>query len=152
MVSIFFKRALSGFMYGVCIGQTILILESLSAGTGDFYPVTPYLTQLAGSTIAAVAAQYLLTGIIGMTFAGTTAIFEVERWSLSAQTALHFAVTSAVMYVSGFLCGWFPHSVRSTIIWFGIFIAIYIIMWASFTIYYRKKTEEVNESIRMCRR
>ena len=136
-----------GFVYGVFIGQTILILESLAGGNGSFNPVSAYLLQHSGSQMAAVIIQYFLTGIIGISFATTTLIFEIDSWSITAQTALHFVITSVVMYISGFLCGWFPHTVRSTIIWFAIFIVIYVIMWAGFMLYFKKQTKKINEAL-----
>lgn len=143
----FFKRAIMGFVYGVFIGQTILILESLAGGNGSFNPVSAYLLQHSGSQMAAVIIQYFLTGIIGISFATITLIFEIDSWSITAQTALHFVITSVVMYISGFLCGWFPHTVRSTIIWFAIFIVIYVIMWAGFMLYFKKQTKKINEAL-----
>ena len=91
------KRAILGFIYGVFIGQTILIIESLFMRDGNFYPVAASLVDLAGTKIAAVIIQYFLTGIIGTTFAATTVIFEMDNWSLLRQTILHFIITSNVM-------------------------------------------------------
>lgn len=141
------KRAIMGFMYGVFIGQTILILESLMARDGNFYPVAASLVDLAGTKIAAVIIQYFLTGLIGTTFAATTVIFEMDSWSLLRQTILHFIITSIVMYIAGFLCGWFPHKLSSTLIWFGIFIVIYVIFWISFSSYYKNKVKKMNEAL-----
>ena len=141
----FFKRAIIGFVYGVFIGQTILILESLAGGNGSFYPVSAYLLQHSSSQMAAVIIQYFLTGIIGISFATTTLIFEIDSWSITSQTALHFAITSVVMFIAGFVCGWFPHTVKSTIIWFVIFIVIYVLMWAGFMLYFKKQTKKINE-------
>ena len=62
----FIKRAIMGFVYGVFIGQTILILESLAGGNGNFYPVSAYLLQHSSSQMAAVVIQYFITGIIGI--------------------------------------------------------------------------------------
>ncbi len=45
-------------------------------------------------------------------------------------------------------CGWFPHNLPSTLIWFGIFLVIYIIFWFSFYSYYKRKTKEINESLK----
>ena len=141
------KRAIMGFIYGVFIGQTILILESLMARDGNFYPVAASLVNLAGTKIGAVIIQYFLTGIIGTTFAATTVIFEMDNWSLLKQTILHFVITSIVMYIAGFLCGWFPHKLSSTLIWFGIFIVIYVIFWISFSSYYKNKVKKMNEAL-----
>ena len=147
MLKKFVKRAILGFMIGIFIGQTILIIESLMVGDGNFYAVSTYLVEHTKTRIAAVIVQYLITGIIGMTFASTTIIFELDKWSLLAQTALHFIITSIVMFFSGFFCGWFPHTTVSTIIWFGVFIVTYIIIWISFMLYYRKKTKEINKAL-----
>ena len=141
------KRAIMGFIYGVFIGQTILILESLMARDGNFYPVAASLVELAGTKIGAVIIQYFLTGIIGTTFAATTVLFEIDSWSLLRQTILHFIITSIVMYIAGFLCGWFPHKLSSTLIWFGIFIVIYVIFWISFSSYYKNKVKKMNEAL-----
>ena len=147
MLNKIIKRALIGFIYGIFIGQTILILESLFKGDGNFHSVSEYLLSHTNTELAAVIAQYFITGIIGVTFASTTVIFELDRWSLVAQTALHFVITSVVMFFAGFFCGWFPHTAISTLIWFGVFILVYIIMWLSFTLYYRKKTKEINNAL-----
>ena len=141
------KRAIMGFIYGVFIGQTILILESLMARDGNFYPVAASLVELAGTKIGAVIIQYFLTGIIGTTFAATTVLFEMDNWSLLRQTIIHFIITSIVMYIAGFLCGWFPHKLSSTLIWFGIFIVIYVIFWISFSSYYKNKVKKMNEAL-----
>ena len=141
------KRAILGFIYGVFIGQTILIIESLFMRDGNFYAVSNSLLELAGTKIAAVIIQYFITGIIGTTFASTTVIFEMDNWSLLRQTITHFVITSIVMYVAGFLCGWFPHTVVSTLIWFGVFIVVYVIFWFCFSAYYKNKVKKMNEAL-----
>ena len=141
------KRAIMGFIYGVFIGQTILIIESLFMRDGNFYAVSNNLLELAGTKIAAVIIQYFLTGIIGTTFAATTVIFEMDSWSLLRQTITHFVITSIVMYIAGFLCGWFPHTVGSTLIWFGVFVVVYVIFWICFSMYYKNKVKKINEAL-----
>ena len=142
------KRALLGFMIGVFVGETILIFESFLAGNGNFYPVSAYLTANTNSEISAVIIQYLITGILGLTFSTGSIIFELDNWSLLKQTIVHFAATSVIMYFAGFFCGWFPHTTSSTIIWFVMFIVIYIIFWTSFYCYFKKKTREINETLK----
>ena len=147
MLNKIIKRAIMGFVYGIFIGQTIVILESLMAGDGNFYPVSPYLIKHSSSIMAAVIVQYFITGLIGISFSATTVIFEIDNWSIVAQTALHFVITFAVMFFAGFVCGWFPHTALSILIWLAIFIVIYVIMWVSFTLYFRKQTKKINEAL-----
>ncbi|MBO4638419.1 MAG: DUF3021 domain-containing protein [Treponema sp.] len=141
------KRAVLGFIYGVFIGQTILIIESLFMRDGNFYAVSASLLELAGTKIAAVIIQYFLTGIIGLTFASTTVIFEMDEWSLLRQSITHFIITSIVMYIAGFLCGWFPHTVGSTLVWFGVFVVVYLIFWVCFSLYYKNKVKKINDAL-----
>lgn len=139
MLNKLIKRGLLGFMYGVFIGQTIILINSLLAGDGNFYALTTYLVDHTKTKMAAAFIQYLITGLIGTTFAAGSAIFEAESWSLLKRTIVHFVITSVVMYLAGFFCGWFPHTVVSTLLWFGVFIVVYIIFWVSFNSYFKKK-------------
>ena len=147
MLNKIIKRAIMGFVYGVFIGQTILILESLNAGNGSFCPVSEYLVQHASSTLAAVIIQYFVTGLIGISFSASTVIFEIDKWSITAQTALHFVITFAVMLFAGFVCGWFPHRVSGVLVWFVVFVVIYVIMWIIFSLYFRRQTKKINEAL-----
>ena len=141
------KRAIIGFMTGIFIGQTILILESLITHDGNFYPFSAALLELAGTELGAVIIQYFLTGIMGAVFASTSVIFEMDEWSLLRQTITHFIIVSVLSYVAGFLCCWFPHTVGNTLIWFGVFIVVYIIFWVSFMLYYKNKVKKINEAL-----
>ena len=141
------KRAILGFIYGVFIGQTILIIESLFMRDGNFYPVSTALINLMGTNLGAVILQYFLTGIMGAVFASSSVIFEMDEWSLLRQSIIHFIVVSIPSYIAGFLCCWFPHTVGSTLIWFGVFIVVYFIFWISFMLYYRKKVKTINEAL-----
>ena len=89
MMNKIIKRALMGFMYGVFIGQTIVLLESLFAGDGNYYALTTWLVDHTKSKLAAAFIQYLITGLIGTTFAAGTVIFEVQNWSLAAKTTIN---------------------------------------------------------------
>lgn len=141
------KRGLLGFMIGVFIGETMLIINSLLAGKGVFYPINPLLISGNGAQLSLVVIQYIMTGIIGMTFAASSVIFEMENWGLLRQTAVHFIITSVVMYICGFICNWFPHNFKSTAIWFGVFIIIYLLFWTGFTIYYRVVIRKINDAM-----
>lgn len=141
------KRGLLGFIIGVFIGETILIINSVLAGKGIFYPINPYLISGNGAQLTLVVIQYIMTGIIGMTFAASSVIFEKENWGLLRQTAVHFIITSVVMYICGFICNWFPHNFKSTAIWFGVFIIIYLLFWTGFTIYYRVVIRKINDAM-----
>ena len=141
------KRALMGFMIGVFVGETILIFESLIGGNGSFYPVSAYLSAHTRTEIGAVIFQYIITGILGLTFSTGSIIFELDSWSLLKQTVVHFVVSSVIMYLAGFFCGWFPHTVGSTLVWFGVFVVVYLIFWVCFSLYYKNKVKKINDAL-----
>jgi len=141
------KRAILGFMTGIFVGHTISILESLITHDGNFYAVSAALVELTGTNLGAVIVQYFLTGIMGAVFASSSIIFEMDEWSLLRQTATHFVIVSVLSYIAGFLCRWFPHTVGSTLIWFGVFIVVYIIFWVCFMLYYKNKVKKINEAL-----
>ncbi len=141
------KRAILGFMTGIFVGHTISILESLITHDGNFYAVSAALVDLAGTNLGAVIIQYFLTGIMGAVFASSSVIFEMDEWSLLRQTITHFVIVSVLSYIAGFLCRWFPHTVVSTLIWFGVFIVVYIIFWVCFMLYYKNKVKKINEAL-----
>ncbi len=148
MLNKIIKRTLFGFATGVFIGYTIFIIESLFIGDGNFHSVYPFLKAHTSSELTAVIIQYFVTALIGITFSTSSIIFELDNWSLLKQTIVHFIMTSIVMYFAGFACGWFPHNLASTLIWFGFFLVIYIIFWISFYLYYKRQTREINESLK----
>lgn len=141
------KRGLLGFMIGVFIGETILIFNSILAGTGVFYPINPLFISMEGAQLTRVIIQYILTGVIGMMFAASSVIFQIEDWSLLKQTVIHFVIASVVMYVCGFVCNWFPHNLKNTLIWFAVFIVFYAVFWLGFTLYYRITVKKINEAM-----
>lgn len=141
------KRGLLGFIIGVFIGETLLIINSLLAGKGIFYPLNPLLISRDGPQLTLVIIQYLMTGIIGLSFASASVIFEIDNWSFLKQTIIHFLITSVVMYICGFICNWFAHTVLSTVIWFAVYIVIYLLFWLGFTIYYNIILKKMNKEL-----
>lgn len=88
-------RAPIGFCVGVTIGTLICILISFMEGNGEFRGVIPQIQALVETEIAAVTVQTLWFGLIGIVFAEATLLFELERWSLFRQYAVHFLVTGS---------------------------------------------------------
>ena len=145
MINKIIKQVIKGFVYGVFIGQTILILDSLIVSKGVFHPVSPYLLQHTNTIMNAAIIQYFITGLIGIAFGTSALIFETDKWSITIQTLLHFVINSTVMFFSCYIGGLFPLTARSIFIWASIFLVIYVIMWISLTLYYRRQTKKINE-------
>ena len=130
-------RCLMGAPIGVTVSLVITIIFSLCLGGKEFRPAPPELIDLCGNAVNAVIVQMLCSLIVGAASAGSSVIFEMERWSILKQTLVHFAVISVPFFGLGYLLNWLPHQLYGALGYVGAFIAVYLIMW--FSIYFSIK-------------
>ena len=122
-------RSVLGFPIGITVGYVITILISVGWGQGYYSPCVPELIRIMGNEIHAVILQTVLCGLLGVVFAATSVIWEMENWSLVKQTGIYFLIISVVMMPVAYFTHWMEHSVRGFLIYFGIFAAIFIAIW-----------------------
>lgn len=136
------SRILIGFPLGVFINATISLIISLCQK--ELIVLTPMLIDRMGGALSAYCLQYLLSGIVGATFAGCSIIFEVEQWSLFKQSMLHFFPTSLLFLVVSLLCGWIPVDTLGIFIFLIAFFFLYFFLWVSQYYFWKKQIEETN--------
>lgn len=141
-------RGLLGFPLGIAMCYTITVLISLIVRNGEYAAVVPSLVAIMGSEINAVAFQWVMGGLLGFSCALSSAIWEVEHWSLAKQTVLHFLVLSLTMLPIAFFCHWMDHTVLGVFMYFGIFVLIYIVLWFALTQYWRMRVSKINEKLK----
>ena len=124
-----FSRIFIGLLGGIVICYLITIGVSLVIGDGNYYPCVPALAQRFGNELTAVVVQMALGAVLGAGFAGASMIWERDDWSLLKQTGIYFAITSVLMMTIAYICEWMEHSVRGVLIYFGIFFAIFVVVW-----------------------
>ena len=91
-------RGLLGFPLGVAMGQFITVAASAASGYGTYSAVMPEFAAELGSELGAVALQMLLCGLMGAAFGAASVIWQLERWSIAAQSAAYFAVGGAASH------------------------------------------------------
>lgn len=141
------KRFTIGFIIEVFVTYLITIINSLLIGDGNFYYVTPGLLKTCKTIIGAVTLQFFLSGFLGAIMGTSTIIWEVDKWSLTTQTILHFFVITISMLIIAYLCYWMPHSVKGLIYWIGMFIIVYIIIWIIVYCNYKHKINQINKTL-----
>ena len=52
-------------------------------------------------------------------------------WSLLKQTGVYFAIITVIMMTVAYICEWMEHSVRGVLTYFGIFLAIFVVVWVA---------------------
>lgn len=139
-----FQRALIGFPLGVFLSYTITILISLIIGEGYYSPAVPSFAAEAGGELNAVILQYLLSGLLGMGFAGSSVVWENESWSLFKRTAVHLLVMAGFMFPVAYVNQWMPRTVIGMLVYALIFVVMYAIIWGVQWMVYSRKVREIN--------
>lgn len=141
------ERSLIGAVIGIVIGNMIAIVTSLIWGQGYYSPCEPIFIQEMGSEINAVIVQTLLTAILGAAYAGSSVIWEIDDMSIAKQTGLFFLVTSLAMFPIAYVTHWMEHTFMGFIIYFSVFVGIFIVIWLSQYVMWKKQIHEINNSI-----
>lgn len=140
------KRAMVGAPIGLAISMAITIIISLAIGKGEYYAVVPELIADFGTEINAVLIQALCSMIYGAAFAGASVIWETD-WSLTRMTIVHLLICSAATFPIAFLMRWMEHTVGGILIYFGIFLFIYMMIWISQYTKIKKNIAALNKKV-----
>lgn len=142
-----FLRGRLGFCLGIVFSYLISILLSVIFGHGNYYPCSPQFIETMGSEISAVIVQTLLSGLIGGVFAGSTVIWEVDSWSIMKRTSIYFLITSVVMMPVAYIANWMEHSLLGFLLYFGIFVAIFVVVSLVQCAFWKNKLKKINSHI-----
>ena len=141
-------RILFGFPLGVFITTPITRRVSLGLGDGPYSAVVPQRAEQLGSEVGAVLLQYVLSGILGAACAGGSIVWEMENWSLLRQTVVHYLVIACSMFPIAWFTWWMPHTVPGALIYFGIFLVIYAIIFVVMITYWKRKVRQMDACIK----
>ncbi len=141
------RRGLLGFPLGVFIGYVITILVSLFFANGYYSPCVPGLVDAVGSEIGAVVVQAVLSGLLGSCFGAASLIWEKEDWSIAKQTGIYFLITAVTMLPIAYFNHWMEHSLAGFLLYAGIFIAIFLLMWVVQYCVWKRKIKDINRKM-----
>ena len=99
-------KAFFGFCVGVTIVRFVVMLINFLVGNGEFRSVMPQLVAIMPTERAAALLMEVWCGMIGVTFAEASMVFELDRWSRIRQYLVHFLVTGAVYLPFVTFCYW----------------------------------------------
>lgn len=138
-------RCLLGAPLGLAISNLITIVISLTAGDGRFYPVVPDLITDCGNEMNAVLLQAVCSLLYGAAWAGASAVWDNERWSLLRQTITHLLVCSLATFPIAYFMRWMPHNTQGVLLYFGIFFGIYLLIWVVQYVILKKRVRQIND-------
>ena len=130
----------------IVANQLITIIISIIIGDGRYFPVAPAFAAMFENELTPVIVQMLLIGLIGAVFAGSSVIFEIERWSFLRQGIVHLLITSAVFLPVSMLC-WRPVNLASALSLAGCWLFVYSCTWLSKYLAWRYSIKKLNVRI-----
>ena len=93
----FARRVFVGLLGGIVISYLITIGISIAIGDGSYYPCVPSLIERFGNEVTAIIIQTVLSAVLGAGFAGSSIIWDMDKWSLLKQTSIYFGIVSVLL-------------------------------------------------------
>ncbi len=141
-------RSLLGAPIGITISLIITIIISLSSGKGEYYSAVPEFIDLCGNEITAVIVQMICSMFIGAVYSGASVIWEIEKWSLTKQTLIHFIVFIISFAPISYVLYWMPHNILGALSYATSFILMYIFIWVSMYFSIKSKINKMNSQLK----
>ena len=141
------RRGLHGIPQGIAIGYVIAIIVSLVNGDGAFHVVESRLVEQLNSEISAVVIQMVLLAVIGGVFAAASVIWEMDEWNILKQTGIYFCILSVTLLPCAYLLHWMERSVGGFIIYIGIFVVLFLVIWVVQYLFWKNRIEKINDKL-----
>lgn len=141
-------RCMLGAPIGLAISYLITVIISITVADGKFYPVVPELANACGTELNAVLIQTVCSLLYGAAWAGASAIWEAEQWSLLRMTVTHLTVCSVFTFPIAYFMYWIPHSLPGFLSYYATFFAIYLFIWIFQYSSIKKKIVQMNRKVK----
>jgi hypothetical protein len=132
------KRLLLGFLLGTAIGNLIAWFF------GSY--VSSVLVARMGSVPVAILVQSLVSGLYGSFALAGTLFYDIEQWSLTRSSVMHFLVIVVLYVPAAMFLGW-ADSATEILIVEGILLVAYFIIWLVIYLRYKREVRSLNEML-----
>ena len=133
------RRIILGFLLGTAIGNLIAWFF------GSY--VSSMLVARMGRVPAAILVQSLVSGLYGSFALAGTLFYDIEQWSLTRSSVMHFLVIAVLYVPTAMFLGW-ANSATEILIVEGILLVAYFIIWLVIYLRYKKKVRSLNEMLK----
>lgn len=133
------KRALLGFLLGTAIGNLIAWLSSSY--------VSAVLINRTGNIPAAIIVQSLVCGLYGSAAMAGTIFYDIEQWPLTCSSIAHYLVIAVLYVPAAAFLGWADNA-ADILIFEGILLAAYFVVWLVMYLRYKSKVRILNEELK----
>ena len=137
------KQFLKEFLFRGCLaaggGPLVLaLIYGVLGATGTGRAITP----------AEVCIGILTVTLLAFLVAGMTAIYQLEQLPLISAVLIHGAGLYCAYIVTYLLNGWLQPTLTAVLVFSGIFIVCYGLIWLGIYAVSRRKIEKMNRKLR----
>ena len=125
----------------------------IAAGIGPIVLAVLYLVLKSRAGIETLFVQEVATGIFSLTAlafiaGGMNAIYQIERLPLMAAILIHGSVLYASYLITYLVNDWLESGAVPILVFTGIFIVGYFLIWAVIYFIMKKRTARINEILK----
>ena len=125
----------------------------VACGLGPIVLAIFYLIMQQQGMIQTLTVQQVCIGIFSLTAlafvaGGMNAIYQVERLPLMVAVSVHGCVLYISYLITYLLNGWLERGITPILVFSGIFILGYLVIWAIIYFIIRHNTAKVNEMLK----
>ena len=133
--------------------KEFLLRGLICAGGGPLVLAAIYGLWGASGAVQALSPHEVCMGILSITLlafiaAGMTAIYQLEQRPLPIMILLHGGVLYITYILTSLLNGWLANALVSILVFTGIFIAGYALIWLIVYRVEKRKAEKLNKMLK----
>ena len=126
----------------------------MACGLGPVVLAVLYLILHRNGAVEALSVEQVCTGIVSLTvlafIAGSmNALYQIERLPLMLAVLIHGSVLYAGYLVTYLINDWLEWSLIQVLVFTGIFIVGYLVIWAVIGAVIRRRTARLNELLKL---
>ena len=126
----------------------------MACGLGPAVLAVLYLILHRNGAVEALSVEQVCTGIVSLTvlafIAGSmNALYQIERLPLMLAVLIHGSVLYAGYLVTYLINDWLEWSLIPVLVFTGIFIVGYLVIWAVIGAVIRRRTARLNELLKL---
>lgn len=132
------KSFLLRSLIGIGVGAILMVISTMSIvliGNESTLDGELYVKNAIGSLLC------------GWFFAVAAMIFEIKRLVLWQQTLIHFILIIVLYFIFANWIGWVPYHEGIFLTMILVFMIIYVMMWLSFYLYFKRQATKMNENL-----
>lgn len=132
--------------------KTFLIRSILGIFFGAFLALIAMFAIIYFGEMESLNSNTFVKNSFGAVFCGwfftvSPLYFENKNMNLQQQTTLHFATSALLYFVLAFVIEWIPFTIISALLNLALFIIVYLIIWTSFYLHFKKEAAKLNAEL-----